>query len=114
VMPSSMDQSSTQWSLEQMGQLPFNPPNVGGWPAGQAWLSGVALQYRFGLANNIVKVGDLSPLSVPPSKMVQACADWLGVAKWSGRTANALASVTSSPSELALAALLSPEYAVSA
>jgi len=60
-----------------------------------------------------VQVGDLAPLRVPKSKMLQACADWLGVAEWSRRTASTLASVTGTPSELALAALLSPEYAVS-
>ncbi len=81
VRPSSLSVSNTQWWLSQMGQIPLNPPNVGGWPYGQAWLSGVAFQYRFELAQSIVNAGDLSPLSVPKSKMVQACADWLGVAR---------------------------------
>jgi uncharacterized protein (DUF1800 family) len=114
VQPSRMSANDTQWSLSQMGQIPFNPPNVGGWPYGQAWLSGVAFQYRFELAQSIVTVGDLSPLSVPKSKMVQACADWLGVPEWSRRTGSALAAATGTPSELAVAALLSPEYVVSA
>jgi len=97
-----------------MGQLPFNPPNVGGWPYGQAWLSGVAFQYRFEVASQLVTSGDLSPLSVPKSKMVQACADWLGVPEWSRRTASALAAATADPAEMATVALLSPEYVVSA
>jgi len=97
-----------------MGQLPFNPPNVGGWTYGQAWLSGVSFQYRTELAQLIVAKGDLSPLSVPKSKMVQACADWLGVAEWSRRTASTLAAASGTPSMMALAALLSPEYVVSA
>ena len=109
-----LNAGGTQWGLSQMGQVPFNPPNVGGWPYGQAWLSGVAFQYRFQLASSIVQVGDLAPPQVPKSKMVQACADWLGVAEWSRRTASTLASATGTPSELALAALLSPEYMVSA
>jgi uncharacterized protein (DUF1800 family) len=109
-----LNAGDTQWSLTQMGQMPFNPPNVGGWPYGQAWLSGVAFQYRFELAQSLVAVGDLSPLSVPKSKMVQACADWLGVPEWSRRTGSALAVATGTPSELAIAALLSPEYVVSA
>jgi uncharacterized protein (DUF1800 family) len=113
VRPSTLNVPDTQWSLSQMGQLPFNPPNVGGWPYGQAWLSGVAFQYRFELAQGIVTAGDLSPLSVPKSKMVQACADWLGVPEWSRRTGSALAAATETPSELVLAALLSPEYVVS-
>jgi uncharacterized protein (DUF1800 family) len=114
VRPSSLDSGATQWELQQMGQVPFLPPNVGGWPYGQAWLSGVAFQYRFEMAWNIVTKADLSPLSVPKSKMVQACADWLGVAEWSRRTGSTLAAATGSPSELAVAALLSPEYVVSA
>lgn len=114
VRPSSLNANNTGWSLTQMGQIPFNPPNVGGWPYGQAWLSGVAFQYRFDLAQSVATVGDLSPLSVPKSKMVQACADWLGVTEWSRRTASTLAAATGTPSELAVAALLSPEYMVSA
>jgi uncharacterized protein (DUF1800 family) len=114
VRPSKLNAGGTQWELSQMGQVPFNPPNVGGWPYGQAWLSGSAFQYRFQLAAGIVQVGDLAPLKVPKSRMVQACADWLGVAEWSRSTANTLASATGTPSELALAALLSPEYVVSA
>jgi hypothetical protein len=45
--------------------------------------------------------------------MVQACADWLGVAEWSRRTASTLEAATGTPSDLAIAALLSPEYVVS-
>jgi uncharacterized protein (DUF1800 family) len=115
VRPSTVTpQNDTQWGLSQMGQLPFNPPNVGGWTYGQAWLSGVAFQFRFELAVVIVAKGDLGPLSVPKSKMLDACADWLGVPEWSRRTASTLSAATGSPAELALAALLSPEYAVSA
>lgn len=114
VRPSKLDAGDTQYLLSQMGQLPFNPPNVGGWTYGEAWLSGVAFQYRFQLAQNIVAKADLSPLSVEPLNMVQACADWLGVAQWSRRTANALTLALGTPSELALAAILSPEYMVSA
>jgi uncharacterized protein (DUF1800 family) len=114
VRPSKLDAGGVQWELSQMGQLPFNPPNVGGWTYGQAWLSPVAFQYRFELAESIVAKGDLAPLSVPKSKRVQACADWLGVADWSRRTASALVAAGTSPSDVALVALLSPEYMVSA
>jgi len=114
VQPSSLNQTNLQWDLSQMGQIPFNPPNVGGWPSGQAWLSGAALQYKFAVAQLVVAAGDLSPLSVPSSKMVQACADWLGVPEWSRRTANSLAAATSNPSEMVTAALCAPEYLVSA
>lgn len=108
-----MNAGDTQWLLSQMGQVPFNPPNVGGWTYGTAWLSGVAFQYRFELAQNIVAKGDFAPLAVEPLNMVQACADWLGVPQWTPRTANALTLSLATPSELALAAILSPEYMVS-
>jgi len=114
VRPSSLDANDTQWLLSQMGQVPFNPPNVGGWTYGQAWLSGATFQYRFELASTIVAKGDLAPLAVSKAKMVQASADWLGVPEWSRRTANTLYGAIANPSELALLALLSPEYMVSA
>lgn len=114
VRPSSLNAGDTQYLLTQMGQVPFNPPNVGGWTYGTAWLNGVAFQYRFELAQNIIAKGDFGPLAVEPLNMVQACADWLGVAEWSARTANALTLSLATPSELALAAILSPEYMVSA
>ena len=114
LRPSTLNAGSLQWFLSQMGQLPFNPPNVGGWPYGQAWLSGAAFQYRFMATALMVNKGDLSPIDVPKGKMVQACADWLGVPEWSSRTASALAAANSTPTEFATAALLSPEYMVSA
>jgi len=114
VRPSTLNAGTLQWELLQLGQLPLNPPNVGGWPYGEAWLSGVAFQYRFSIAELIIPKADLSPLSVPRSKMVQACGDWLGVPEWSRRTASTLEAATSDPAELATLALLSPEYVVSA
>jgi uncharacterized protein (DUF1800 family) len=113
VRPSTLNVSDLLWGLSQMGQVPFNPPNVGGWPYGQAWLSGAAFQYRFEVAQLVVAKGDLAPLLVSPTKMVQACADWLGVAEWSRRTASTLAATVATPSELAIAALCAPEYVVS-
>ena len=114
VRPSTLNSSDLLWCLSQMGQVPFNPPNVGGWPYDQAWLNGAALQYRFSLAQLVFAKSDLAPLGRTKSKMVQASADWLGVAEWSRRTASTLAAATGDPSELAIAALCAPEYVVSA
>jgi uncharacterized protein (DUF1800 family) len=113
VNPSSLDTANLHWFLSQMGQVPFNPPNVGGWPYGQAWLSGSVFQYRFMVVEMMLASGDLSPLSVPQSEMVQACADWLGVAEWTARTGNELDAARSNPIQMATIALLSPEYVVS-
>jgi len=116
VTPSKLPESvGLTWLLSSMGQFPFNPPSVGGWPYDEAWLTAAAIPYRVGLANNLVQYGDLGPLtSVPKSKIVQAAADWLGVARWSTRTERALNQAVSDPKQLALLALNAPEYLVNA
>ena len=106
---------SINWYLSSMGQFPFNPPNVGGWPYDEAWLTAGSTQYRIGLAYYLVQHGNLEPLtSVPKHEMVQAAADWLGVAQWSARTERSLNQALSDPARLALLALNSPEYLVNA
>jgi uncharacterized protein (DUF1800 family) len=37
-------------ALEQMGQVPLNPPNVKGWPGGRTWISTSTLFVRFNTA----------------------------------------------------------------
>ncbi len=116
VTPSKLPSAgAVNWYLDSMGQFPFNPPSVGGWPYDEAWLTAAATQYRISLAYYLVQNGHLEPLtSVPKSKMVQAAADWLGVAQWSTRTQRSLNQAVSDPARLALLALNAPEYLVNA
>ena len=116
VTPSKLPESTgLAWLLVSMGQYPFNPPSVGGWPYDEAWLTAAAIPNRVDLATNLVQYGDLAPLtSVPKAKMVQAAADWLGVAQWSIRTERALNQAVSDPARLALLAINAPEYVVNA
>lgn len=101
--------------LEKLGQVPFNPPNVGGWPAAEAWLSSATAQYRIAFAAWLIKQSDLSALtSIPVGSRVLKSADWLGVAEWSARTQSALRDSLNDPAQFALLALCSPEYVVSA
>jgi len=103
------------WLLSSMGQFPFNPPNVGGWPHDEAWLTAASTQYRIYLADYLVQHGHVEALSsVPKSKMVQAAADWLGVAKWSVRTERSLNQAVSDPARMAFLAINAPEYLVNA
>src|SRR5262249_36495698 len=39
-------EDSWSWMLDQMGQQPFYPPNVGGWDQDAAWLSTATLRAR--------------------------------------------------------------------
>jgi uncharacterized protein (DUF1800 family) len=116
VTPSKLPSpGDINWLLNSMGQFPFNPPSVGGWPYDEAWLTAASTQYRINLASYLVQYGHIEPLtSVPKSKMVQAAADWLGVAQWSARTERSLKQAVSDPQRLALLALNAPEYLVNA
>ena len=101
--------------LDKLGQVPFSPPNLGGWPAGEAWLSSATAQYRIAFAAWLIKQSDLSVLtSIPVASRVLKSADWLGVAEWSARTQAALRDSVNDPAQFALLALCSPEYVVSA
>jgi len=101
--------------LDRLGQVPFVPPNVGGWPAGEAWLTAASFQYRLQLTQYLLTQADLSPISgVYPSLRFTALSDLLGVANWSLRTERALRNVVDDPTRMLLLAISSPEYIVSA
>ncbi|MDA2963439.1 MAG: DUF1800 family protein [Actinomycetota bacterium] len=102
-------------NLDKLGQVPFAPPNVGGWPAGEAWLSSASAQYRITFAKWLVKQSSLSALTnIPAGSRVIKSADWLGVAEWSPRTKSALRASINDPAQFAVLALCSPEYIVNA
>ena len=101
--------------LDKLGQVPFSPPNVGGWPAGEAWLSSATAQFRISFAGWLVKQSELRVLkSLTPAQRITQSADWLGVAQWSPRTKVALRDVQADPAAFAILALCSPEYIVNA
>jgi uncharacterized protein (DUF1800 family) len=101
--------------LTGLGQVPFDPPNVGGWPAGTPWLTTSAALARMNLATQLVEVGDLGPVvAAAPAARVAATADLLGLPPFTDRTATALAPLASSPPALVAGALASPESCVSA
>ena len=99
-------------TLTNMGQLPFNPPNVGGWPADEAWLSASSAQFRLSFAQYLVKQGDLSYLAKDTTD--QGIANWLGISEFSFRTKSAFAAAGNDPARLAVLAICSPEYVVNA
>ena len=101
--------------LDKLGQVPFSPPNVGGWPAAEAWLSSATAQYRIAFAGWLIKQSSLRALTdIPVESRVLKSADWLGVAEWSPRTQSTLRNSLSDPAQFALLALCSPEFIVSA
>ena len=99
--------------LNGLGQVPFYPPNVGGWPEGTAWLTTAAAQTRFVFAEWAVTKGDLSQVAdSSPSQRIDAVAHLLGVDAFSDRSTAALNEVVADPKQLVTLALLAPEYLV--
>jgi uncharacterized protein (DUF1800 family) len=49
-----VDDDSWTYILDEMGQRPFYPPNVGGWPSNDAWLSTNTLRARWDAVNTII------------------------------------------------------------
>jgi uncharacterized protein (DUF1800 family) len=101
-------------TLKALGQRPFYPPDVGGWPRGQAWLSTASADVRLRAATMLAKTGDLSPIEqTAATDRLDATGHLLGVGAWSDRTAAALKPLLSRPTVLAAAAVNSPEYLTS-
>jgi uncharacterized protein (DUF1800 family) len=100
--------------LRGMGQVPFLPPNVGGWPADTAWLTTSAGLARLRVAQLIVAHADLSSVSgASTGNRVAAAQALLSVDAWSGRSVAALTPVADAPPQLVALAACAPEYVVS-
>ena len=97
--------------LKQLGQVPFYPPNVGGWPSGQAWLSTSAAELRMRTAAALVRQADLDALrTAPASGRLDALAHLLGLATWSDRSKAVLQQNISNLEQLITVAVNTPEY----
>jgi uncharacterized protein (DUF1800 family) len=113
IRPATMpegDRTKLLAGLKGMGQVPFLPPSVGGWPAGGAWLTTAAGLARLQLARLLTAHADLSGLSGDPVTGIGAL---LGVDGWSERTRTALQPLARQPAQLAAVAVCAPEYVVS-
>ena len=116
ITPSKLTKNSALLNyLSKLAQVPFDPPNVGGWPTDDAWLSSASAQFRASFASWLIKQGDISPIAnLAPAVRIQKTADLLGVVEWSSRTKDALEGNVKDSYRLILLAICSPEYLVSA
>jgi uncharacterized protein (DUF1800 family) len=100
-------------AMRALGQLPFFPPNVSGWPSGQAWLSTASATTRVTTASVLARAGDLGSVqSAAPAARVDAVAHLLGIPSFSDRTLSELKTHTSDPQRLVAMALVAPENLV--
>jgi uncharacterized protein (DUF1800 family) len=101
-------------TLRALGQRPFYPPSVGGWPHGQVWLSTASAEARLRAAARLARTGDLSTVEgAAPGDRIDAVGYLIGVGVWSDRTAEALEPLVGRPPQLVAAAVNTPEYLTS-
>lgn len=105
------EQTKLLAGLRGMGQLPYRPPSVGGWPSGASWLTTSSGVTRLQLAQQLAKKADLSTVDNATDR-IGAVGALLGVDSWSERTRSALAAVKD-PAQLTAVAACAPEYVVS-
>ena len=99
--------------LDKLGQVPFIPPNVGGWPYDEAWLNIASTQYRIAFVNFLIAQGDLSPINgLTGLQMENALADWLGIPEFSIRTKAVIRSPGLTTAQIVAMAMCCPEYVV--
>ncbi len=56
------------WSLQAMGQVPFNPPSVAGWEQGERWLSTSTVRARLETAATLLAEHRIEQGSIPPDE----------------------------------------------
>jgi uncharacterized protein (DUF1800 family) len=99
--------------LQALGQVPFEPPNVGGWPFDYGWLTTAASYTRMKFARSVAARGDISAVADEAvSGRADAAANLLSVDAWGAQTRVALAQVAQDPVSLMTLALCAPEYVV--
>lgn len=98
-------------TLRALGQRPFFPTDVNGWPRGQVWLSTASARVRLRAAIQLARSGDLSVVeSAAPAERIDAVGYLIGVGAWTDRTVNALEPLVPRPPQLVAAAVNTPEY----
>jgi uncharacterized protein (DUF1800 family) len=106
VQPSKLPVTQLEAGLRGLGQVPFEPPSVGGWPAAQSWLTTSAGLARLHLAQLIAEHADVAHVTT-----AAAAGQALGVDTWSQRSTAALAGIQGA--QLVAMAACAPEYVVS-
>ncbi|MGH3879424.1 MAG: DUF1800 domain-containing protein [Actinophytocola sp.] len=115
LRPSALDEKvlgKVYKGLMGLGQVPFRPPSVGGWPSGASWLTTAAGITRLRLAEAIMKQANLDSLAQSKDR-VEGVRELLVVDSWSDRTRAALGEVAADPAKVAALAACAPEYVVS-
>ena len=115
ILPSTLpNKANVIRFLSTLGQVPFDPPNVGGWPTDEAWLNISSMQARLAFSRYILAQANLNALNAIPATDLRLnyLADLFGVAEWSSRTKSVLRTALNNPLELVVVCINAPEYVV--
>lgn len=117
VRPSKLQQKERRQLLTRtlagLGQVPFAPESVGGWPAGAAWLTTAAAQVRITFAQGLVRHADLADIKdASAADRPDLLARRLGVAAWGSATRDVLRDAAGDPRKVTAIALTAPEHLV--
>jgi len=98
-------------TMETLGQQPFAPPSVGGWPPNGYWLTTSFALSRLRIASTLAGKAKLDAItSVPAADRPAAVARLLSVDGWGPATSAGLAQVAGDAKALVTVALVAPEY----
>jgi len=98
-------------TLDALGQQPFAPPSVGGWPQNGYWLTTSFALTRLRFASTVAGKAKLDTIaSTSVADRPAAVARLLSVDGWGPATADGLAKVANDPKALLTIALVAPEY----
>jgi len=98
-------------TLEALGQQPFAPPSVGGWPPNGYWLTTSFALTRLRFASTVAQKAKLDSIaSAPVADRPAAAARLLSVDEWGPSTSAGLVKVADDPKALLTIALVAPEY----
>jgi len=98
-------------ALRALGQVPFRPPSVGGWPAGAAWLTTSSATARLKAGQALATLAPAAVEKLGRGDRLATLAGMLVVDGWTDRTRAALTAVKE-PRQLLGLALATPEYTV--
>lgn len=100
-----------EYLLVALGQVPFAPPDVAGWPTNAAWLSTASARVRLQAATAIAGTADLGPIEAArPADRPATVGRLLGVDDWGSATGRALTDAADRPKTLLALALVAPEH----
>jgi uncharacterized protein (DUF1800 family) len=101
-------------TLRSLGQRPFYPPDVGGWPHGRVWMSTASADVRIRAATQLAQAADLSSIAdAAADDRIDGVGYLIGIGAWSDRTVAALKPLVDRPVQLVAVAVNTPEYLTS-